>query len=318
MKADVTVELTVALNLEKKIDSQDEFVYENPNPVLSFEVEGGLSSVNPAALNLMQELGLKYVNDLLPDDHCGLVKACQKTRTTLTSKNKICGRNIVWSYQPAYESDTVFIYGYDISKYKPQMPVQNVLPKLNPSPIILSTVEGVFEFANPAVSSLLNDLILNNVTDMLPINHLGLLKAALKTQVLLTEERSINGTTIAWTYKLSESNGSICINGYDISHSTSKMFSIEGMPRFNVKPVVSADTDGVPRFINYATSAIINKLGFNSVEDILPKRHSGLIKACLTTNTPLIEEYQTPDRSIYWSYHPIEGSNYIYMCGHAA
>ena len=301
--------------LEINIDLQDKFAHANPNPVLSSSTGGELKFINPAASIFMQELGLEHVNDLLPVDHKGLVKACQKTRVTLTSDCSIRGRNIAWSYQPIDESDVVYIFGYDVSKYQSKKTTVEILPEVNPNPVILSTIDGVLEFVNPAAISLLQDFQLEDVTEVLPVNHVDLLQAAANSKIVLIEENKLKDRTIVWAYKSPEENGTICIYGYDISNFKSKMFSVEGIPRASLSPVLSADTDGMPKYINYALSKILGELGLDTVEDILPQRHTSLVRACLATNTPLIEDHKTSNRNIIWSYYPVEGSDFIYICG---
>jgi len=300
---------------EINIDLQDKFAIANPNPVLSSFADGVIKFINPAASILIQELELSHISSLLPDDHKGLVKACQRTRVTLTSDCIIQGRNITWSYQSMDESDVVYIYGYDVLKYQSNNTSVEILPKVNPNPVILSTIDGVLEFVNPAATSLLQNLQLEEITDILPVNHTCLLRASANSKIVLIEEKKIKDRTIVWVYKSPESNGAVCIYGYDISNFKSKLFSVEGIPRASLSPVLSADNEGMPKYINYAISNILDELGLDTVEDILPLRHTSLVRACLATNTPLIEDHKTSNRSLIWTYHPVEGSDFIYICG---
>lgn len=292
------------------------FAEANPNPVLSSSIDGVLMFRNPATKRLLQELKLENVEDILPLDHKSLVKACLKTRTTLTQIYHTGGRSIEWSYTSIEGANLVYIYGHDISEYQSEASAINVLPKANPNPVISSTVDGDLKFTNLAVSKLLQDLQLVNVADVLPFNHAGLLQACATTRIPLTEERNIDGRVLVWTYNSFDDSNDIYIYGHDLNKCNSKMFCTEGIPRTNPSPVLSTDMDGVPRFINHATSRILEELGLKKVEDILPYRHASLVRACLTTHTPLTEERQTCDRTIIWSYHPIEDSKFIYIYGH--
>jgi len=294
---------------------EDKFALANPNPVLSSGADGELLFVNPAAINLRREFKLKTIDALLPDNHKGLVKACLKTGAILTSECNSGGHNIAWSYQASDEGEVVYLYGVDISKYKSKASNTDVLPDTNPEPVILMSKNGAVKYNNSAVTRLLEELVLPNIIDLLPMNHYCLLEAVANTSVPLTEERNFDGRLLVWTYKLSETSKDVCIYGHDIDECISKIFSVEGIPRTNSGPVLSTDIDGVPKYINYATSKIVNELELNSIEDILPKRHASLVRACVVTDTPLSDECIKFNRSFMWSYHPVKDSRYICIYG---
>jgi hypothetical protein len=61
---------------------------------------------------------------------------------------------------------------------------------------------------------------------------------------------------------------------------------------------------------------LLQDLGIEAVGEILPRNHKELVKACLTTNAPIIRERKVGGRTIIWSYHPIDDSDLIYIYGH--
>jgi len=303
------------INIDTSHEHSVKFAEMNPNPVLSADMDGVLLFRNPASIRLLNELQLERIENLLPADHNSLVKACLNTGATLTQMCHTGRRSIEWSYIAIEDANFAYIYGHDVSDYQVDN-VAAVLPKANPNPVISYTAEGVLKFSNLAVSNLLQNMHLVNVEEILPVNHEGLLKACVATNVPLTEERNVEDKTIVWSYKSFEDSGDIYIYGHDLSTCSSKMFCTEGIPRTNPSPVLSTDSEGVPRFINHATSRILQELKLDKVEDILPECHKSLVRACLTTKTPLTEERQNHGRTIIWSYHPIDDSDFIYIYGH--
>jgi hypothetical protein len=61
---------------------------------------------------------------------------------------------------------------------------------------------------------------------------------------------------------------------------------------------------------------LLQDLGIEDVGEILPHNHKELVKACLTTNAPIIRERKIGGRTIIWSYYPIDDSDLIYIYGH--
>ncbi len=145
------------IELESKTKLEEKIAQANPSPVLSAGADGVLDFVNPATSKLIHDLELEQVEDLLPADHKGLVRACLKTRVTLTEECQLDGRHIVWSYQLADENDVVYIYGYDVTAYQSQPSSLNRLPEANPNPVLTYNMEGTLQFKNHAVLMLLND-----------------------------------------------------------------------------------------------------------------------------------------------------------------
>jgi hypothetical protein len=292
------------------------FVEVNPNPVLSFGADGVLHFVNPATSQLLRDLGLEAVDDILPGDHQELVKTCLKTCVRLTQECEACGRTFAWTYQSVADGKEIYIYGHDISDYQSATTDALEIPLSNPSPVLTSGTDGDLHFVNPATSQLLQDLGVGHVGEILPRNHLALVKASLKTSTPLTEERKVGGRTLVWLYRSISGSDEIYIYGHDISGCDPKIFCIEGFPKANPNPIFSAGADGVPRYMNFATSGLLNKLALENTEDILPHNHKELVKACLETSAPLIRERKVAGRTIVWSYHPIDDSDLVYIYGH--
>jgi hypothetical protein len=288
----------------------------NPSPVLSYGANGEMHFVNPAASQLLQDLGMKDAGEILPLDHKALAKACLETNTALIRECKVGGRTLAWLYQSISGSDEIYIYGHDVSDYQSSISDAMGFPMSNPSPVLTSGADGELHFVNPATSQLLQDLGVGHVGEILPRNHLALVKASLKTSTPLTEERKVGGRTLVWLYRSISGSDEIYIYGHDISGCDPKIFCIEGFPRANPNPIFSSGADGVPRYMNYATSQLLQELGLEATEDILPHNHKELVKACLTTNAPIIRERKIGGRTIIWSYYPIDDSDLIYIYGH--
>ena len=181
---------------------------------------------------------------------------------------------------------------------------------------LIPAADGKLHFVNPATSQLLQDLGIGDIEEILPRNHKELVKSCLKTSIPLTEERKTGGRTLVWLYRSISDSDEIYIYGHDISGCDPKIFCIEGFPRANPNPIFSAGADGVPRYMNYATSELLKKLELENTSDILPRNHKELVNACLKTSTPLIRERKVGGRTIIWSYYPIDDSDLIYIYGH--
>jgi hypothetical protein len=293
-----------------------EFPRANPSPVLSYGADGELHFANPATSQLLQDLEIEDIGEILPRNHKELVRACLKTCIPLIKKCKVGGRTLVWLYRSISGSDEIYIYGHDVSDYQSGPSDTLEFPRANPSPVLASGVDGELHFVNPATSQLLQDLGMEDIEEILPRNHKELVKACLKTSTPLTEERKTGGRTIVWLYRSISDSDEIYIYGHDISGCDPKIFCIEGFPRANPNPIFSSGADGVPRFMNYATSQLLKELELENTEDILPRNHKELVNACLKTSVPLIRERKVGGRTIIWSYHPIDDSELIYIYGH--
>jgi hypothetical protein len=292
-----------------------EFPMANPSPVLSSGADGTLHFANPATSQLLQELELEDIKAILPCNHDELIKACLKTTTPITEEHKVGGRTLAWLYRAASGNDEIYIYGHDVSGYRSGTSGAQEFPMANPSPVLSSGADGVLHFVNPATSQLLQDLGLKDFKAILPRNHDGLIKDCLKTTTTITEERKVGGRTLAWLYRSASDSDEVYIYGHDISGCDPKVFCIEGFPKANPNPIFSSGADGKPRYMNHAAAQLIDRLGFESTEDILPHNHIELVHVCLNTNEAITRERQVSGRTIIWSYYPIDESDLIYIYG---
>lgn len=202
-----------------RIDITENLPTANPNPVLSTDSKGKPGFANPAILHLLGQLKLDNVMEILPDNHKNLVMACLKTSTPLTEERIVEGRTIVWSYHPVPTSDVVYIYGHDVSDYRSNKANNNaeLLPILNPSPVLSTRPNGEMLFMNPATSQLLQELKLEHIGDLLPANHHEVIKTCLNTSAPLAKECVVAGRTIVWSYHPVNENDVIYIYGHDVS-----------------------------------------------------------------------------------------------------
>ena len=292
------------------------FAQANPSPVLSSTADGTLQFVNPAASKLMHELEFEHVKDLLPDDHESLVRACLSTGTTLTEECHLGDRNIVWSYRPIDESDVVYIYGHDVTKYQSEPSSSKGLPEANPHPVLTYNLEGEVLFENRAVSMLLDKLKLESITDMLPANHEKLVESCIKTKAPIAGDRQVSGRSIVWSYRLSDDYEAIHIYGYDVTNRHPEDYSSNSLPEVNPSPVITSGPNGTMRYANNATLLLLLDLELDSVEALLPPDHIGMVKACHSTKTPLTSRHQVGLKILTWSYHPVVDSDVIYIYGH--
>jgi transcriptional regulator of aromatic amino acid metabolism len=295
---------------------EDAFVLANPNPVLSSDAEGILQFINPAATDLMQEVEVENADDLLPDDHKGMVKACLATGATLTEECQLSSRNLVWSYQPVGRNDVVHIYGYDVTRYHLQQPYCKSLPEANPNPVVTYNTDGKLIFKNSAVLKLLDNLGRENIEDILPVAHTSLMEYCFTTDSPVTEERLAGGRIIVWSYKLLDDCGDLCIYGFDVTAYDAGRQDRKALPDINPNPVLTANSDGAIQFTNDAVSQILLDFKIEKVEGMLPADHVGIVKACFLTSTPLNAQNTQCGKTFNWSYLPVDGSEVIYIYGH--
>ena len=189
----------------------------DPSPVLSSGIDGVPKFLNSATYHLLETLQLDNVDDILPSNHKGLAKACLTTNTPLTDERNVMGRTIVWTYHPDDDIDLIYIFGHDITDYRLKNSCLEGLPNLNPDPVLTIDSEGNPEFINPATEQLLKDLQLENINDILPSNHTGMITACLETGQTLIDERHVAGHIIAWTYHPLDYSDLIYLYGHDLS-----------------------------------------------------------------------------------------------------
>jgi hypothetical protein len=301
---------------ESNTISNEKFANANPNPVLSSNAEGVLQFINPAATDLMHEVEVENVDDLLPVDHKGMVKACLATGVTLTEECQLVSRNIVWSYQSIGKNDVVHIYGYDVTRYHLQQPYSKSLPEANPNPVLIYNSDGVLIFKNSASLKLLDKFGRKNIEDILPVNHTSLMKYCFTTDSPVTEERLAGGSIIVWSYELLDDSDDLCIYGFDVTAYDSGRQDRKALPDINPNPVLASDSDGALQFTNAATCQLLLDFKEEIVEGILPAGHVGIVKACLLTNTPLNIQNTKCGKTFNWSYMPVDGSDFVYIYGH--
>lgn len=95
------------------------FPTENPNPVLSSDLNGDLTYINPSANLLAQKLGLSGIEELLPPDHEELIhRSCRSNRAVHSGPLSANGRTFRWSYYPQIEFDSVHLYALDVTEQK--------------------------------------------------------------------------------------------------------------------------------------------------------------------------------------------------------
>lgn len=301
---------------DKDEEVEDAFVLANPNPVLSSDAEGILQFINPAVTDLMHDVEVKHADDLLPGNHKGLVKACLATGVTLTEECQLGSRNVVWSYQSIGKEDVVHIYGYDVTRYHLQQPYSKNLPEANPNPVLTYNSEGKLIFKNSASLRLLDKLGLENIEDILPVNHASLMEFCFKTESHVTQERVTGSKSIVWSYQLLDNTEDLCIYGFDVTAYDAGRKDRKALPEINPSPVLTANSDGAVQFTNDAVCQLLLDYQLEKVEDILPVEHAGIVKACFLTNTPLSVRNTKCGGTFSWSYLPVDGSDLIYIYGH--
>jgi hypothetical protein len=301
---------------ESNTISNEKFAKANPSPVLSSNAEGVLQFINSAADKLMHDIAAETIDDLLPSNHKGLVRACLATGVTLTEECQLDGRNVVWSYQPIGKKDVVHIYGYDVTRFHLQQPYSKSLPEANPNPVLTYNSDGVLIFKNSALLKLLDNLGRKKIEDILPVNHASLMEYCYATESSVTEERLASGRVIVWSYKLLDACGGLCIYGFDVTaYGTDRQHS-KALPDINPNPVLTSDSDGVLKFTNNAVSQLLIDFKVEAVSGILPADHVGIVKACFLTNTPLNTQTTKCGKTFNWSYLPVDGSDVVYIYGH--
>jgi hypothetical protein len=304
------------INIQPESRRQAKFAEVNPNPVLSYGADGDLHFVNPATSQLLQDLRLEYIDDILPGDHQELAKICLKSGVRLTQECEAGGRTLTWTYQSVADGDEIYIYGHDITDYQSATSDALEIPRSNPSPVLSYGTDGDLRFVNPATSQLLQELGMEDIGDILPRDHKALAKACMETSTALIKKHKVGGRTLVWLYRAISGRDEIYIYGHDVSDYQFSTSDILEYPRANPSPVLMSGADGELRFVNPATSQLLQDLGIEDIGEILPRNHKALVKACLKTSTTLTEECKVAGRNLVWLYRSISGSDKIYIYGH--
>jgi AraC-like DNA-binding protein len=87
-------------------------------------------------------------------------------------------------------------------------------------------------------------------------------------------------------------------------------------PLANPNPVLSTNCDGVMDFLNPAVLHLLDELRLARVEDMLPRAHNELLKACSDSDTVLTDERKVGSRTFAWSYHKDGVGDLVYIYGH--
>lgn len=278
-------------------------------------IDGKLKSANLIAAKLLENK--EDIHKLLPVDHMGLLRACLNTGLQLKRDVSFSGNTIKWSYKPSDKERYIYIYGEGFEL--PVTPAKCVGADNNKkeTPMVVFSHEGELQSFNSHTSNLLLQLSIDRVEDVLPFNHIDLMSAAVNGKVPLTEARSIEGKTYVWTYEYNVELDEIKILCRDLTVKDINKKSESTVFRDFSGLVFTADVSGVTRFINYATYKLLDELN-GGIDDILPRSHKGLIKACLATSTSLTEECKLMNRSIVWSYHPHDDGESVHVYGYEA
>ena len=195
----------------------------NPNPVLTYNTEGELVFKNSALLKLLDSLGLETAEDVLPVNHASLMEYCFKTESPATEERLTGSKNIVWSYQLLDHCGDLCIYGFDVTAYDTGRKDRKALPDVNPSPVITANSDGAVQFTNDAVCQLLLDFQLEKVEDILPVEHVGIVKACFLTSTPLNVRNTKCGEIFNWSYLPVDGSDVVYIYGHDITDLSSSL-----------------------------------------------------------------------------------------------
>jgi len=276
-------------------------------------IDGKLKSANLPAAKLLENE--EDIYKLLPADHMGLLRACLNTGLELKRQSGFSGNAIKWTYLPSDKEPYIYIYGEGFKLPVTPAKCSDADSYKKETPMLVFSPEGDLQSFNSKTSDLLLQLGLNSIESVLPFNHIDLMSAAVNGKVPLTEARSIEGQTYVWTYEYNPELDEIKIQCRDLSVKVINKKAEPTMFRDFSGLVFTADVSGMARFINYATYKLLNELE-GGIDDILPRSHKGLIKACLATSTSLTEKCKLMNRSIVWSYHPHADGESVHVYGY--
>jgi len=102
---------------ETELQKLAAFAQFNPNPVLEFSADGGLTYFNGAALALAARLGQKHPQDVLPPDAAAIIQDCLAAgRPKLNLETRPASRILFWSFFPVTASRVVHCYVEDVTE----------------------------------------------------------------------------------------------------------------------------------------------------------------------------------------------------------
>lgn len=291
--------------------------------------DGKLHGANELADKLISEINL--FEKFLPSDHTGLVQACLKTRHSLKRKCDLDGLSIIWTYQAidCVEKDELNSSGDIVDKkdciylcakgfsssndsvlaeWLETLSINNILPEM------LFNQNGELKCINSQVKKWLGDFNLVEIKDMLPFNHNELIQVSFSEKISLTDARGINGKTYVWTYE--PSIDGVKVYARDLSVVKCKIPEHKKVLHKNYDLELTVDESGSTKCINFAAYKLLDELQLTGINDILPSRHKGLIKACRMTNTLLTDKCKLENRNIIWSYHPDDDGSGVNVYGY--
>ncbi len=95
------------------------FPRENPNPIMECDAEGEVIYHNPTAMELIGQHATGLTSALIPENHAALVQRCLAQGERIDPVEVVAdGRTFCWIYHPIAVTDTVHLYGLDITERK--------------------------------------------------------------------------------------------------------------------------------------------------------------------------------------------------------
>ena len=110
-------DITERKQSERQIQKLAAFPQANPNPVLEFDANGGLTYFNDAAQAMAKTLGYPHPEAILPPNASVIARqSLASSQKTLSEEVSLGGRTISWSFFPIVASHVVHCYGVDITE----------------------------------------------------------------------------------------------------------------------------------------------------------------------------------------------------------
>lgn len=132
------------------------FRKENPNPVMRVSHEGKLLYNNSASKTLLDYWDCRE-GDLLPEEYRKIIHSIIQENKNVEIEVEIKDRSYILLFNPVFESDYVFLWGYDITTRKQG---EDLLVKLTSAVeqaadnIVFTNKEGRIEYVNPSFERL--------------------------------------------------------------------------------------------------------------------------------------------------------------------
>ncbi|MDD5088092.1 MAG: PAS domain S-box protein [bacterium] len=90
------------------------FPRENPAPILACATDGTVVYTNPAALRVVESLGLDDPRDILPENHLQIIRASLATPCALTAVRRVDSHEFEWSYHSAPPQNICYLFAQDV------------------------------------------------------------------------------------------------------------------------------------------------------------------------------------------------------------